>query len=1299
MNKVVSTLLTGVSCIVLAHLNRVQADYASTVTGLNPVAYYRFNTTNAVPLEHAAVNQGSLGSAVDGEYQTMALSRGLPGAIAGDPNTAAATGGASRIVVPHNAAYNPEGAFTLEAWLNPGNDAAVLTAALNAAHMADPRSGWILYQNGTEGWSFRMFNQSGTASALELAGGGPVAINTWHHVVITYNGTTATLFVNGAEAATGEPVGSPKAYVANTDGPFVIGGRSDFAATYAWKGAADEVAIYATALSASAVAEHYQNAKNAARTQPYSALILSGNPALYLRLDEPALQLPVALNSGSWGAAANGVFLPGTSTAVPALQKAASPGFESTNIAAGFDGISGIVQTPAWNLNTDTATMMAWVKRDGLQQARAGILHQRSANSLATGMAFSDDGRSLSYCWEDKAETYNFNPGFVVPDQTWTFVAVTVSPETSVLYMGTANGLQAATNSYYNYPHDFSGTTVEIGSDNLNDTRLLRGAIDEFAIFDKTLAYEEVDRIFKAALPAVLGVTRTPAQDPVYEGLAVTFQAAVNGAAPSYQWLKDGAVIPGATSAALNLTDVTTASSGEYAVTATTGGQTLTSLAQVLNVVHSEPIITQAPASAVRMINGAAQFSATIQGSHPFTYQWKKDAAVLPGATAPTLLLTDLQSSDAGDYTLVVTNPYGSAEASASLTLLTPSKLASAVTDLGPVGYWRLDETTGATASDYWGGRDGTYNTGSTLGATGPRPSAFGGFDAANTAVQLDGSSGKVVIPSLNLNAASLTIAGWIYPDGVQADYAGVIFSRGSSVSGLDFKGTTEQIGYHWNDTSETHQWDSGLYPVQSQWNFIALVVEPTQGTMYLDAGTGLQISVNTVAHGAANLDGTFQLGQDGTASRLFKGMIDEVVIYDRALSTAEITALRGVAFTGNVSPAAARFVTQPKSQSIMAGSILNLSAKVTGSVPLSYQWQKNGVDIPGAVRSSLNLGAAAVSNTGTYRLVVTQGTTPLTSSEAIVTVNPVPTHLNIPADLVLHLKFDGNYQDASGRNNNGTAQGAPQIVAGKIGSGALRVNTVVTDGYVAEANFVTLGSPADLQLGGSANFSVAFWTKFSGVLGDLPFLCNNINSYGGPGFVFAPSYETGSWSWSLNDGVGEKAWPGVAAQYGNDAGYADTLNDGQWHHLTFVVDRASDVTTYVDGEKVHAKSIAGLEFNPDTGLPINIGQGANSDYAVGGVFEMDDLGVWRRALSEFEAQAIYVVGNGYGRSFDTEGPATVTLGCERTAAGIVLTWSAGILESADNINGAWTPVPGVSAPTCTVNPTEIHKFYRVKVQ
>jgi hypothetical protein len=94
----------------------------------------------------------------------------------------------------------------------------------------------------------------------------------------------------------------------------------------------------------------------------------------------------------------------------------------------------------------------------------------------------------------------------------------------------------------------------------------------------------------------------------------------------------------------------------------------------------------------------------------------------------------------------------------------------------------------------------------------------------------------------------------------------------------------------------------------------------------------------------------------------------------------------------------------------------------------------------------------------------------------------------------------------------------------------------------------------------------------------------------------------------------------------------------------------------------------------------------------------MDDLGIWRRTLNHYEAQAIYVVGQNHGQSFDSKAVAEVKVQITRTTAGVELTWSSGTLESSDQINGAFTTVNGATSPF-KVEPANGNKFYRVKVQ
>ena len=984
---------------------------------------------------------------------------------------------------------------------------------------------------------------------------------------------------------------------------------------------------------------------------------------------------------------------------LPGPQMPAVTGFETTNHAAGFNGLNGSVTLPGLPLNSDTVTMVCWLKRNGVQSARAGIMHNRKVSTpevKATGLGFQDDGLHLSYNWEDQGTTYTYNPGFVPPDQAWTFYAVTIAPDAQIMYMGTAAGLVAGTNTFTISPHDFSGTTLELGWDNYQTTRIFNGQIDEFAMFDKTLTSAQIASLFNAALPAILSLTRTPA-DPVYEGMTVTLQPLVAGTAPiTYQWRVGGLPLTGKTNASLVLNGVTTANSGDYDVQVTTGGKTLTSPVSHLAVITSPPILTRVPASAVRFINTRASFACAAIGSQPLTYQWKHDGAVMAGATSPTLALTDLQPADAGQYTVVVNNPLGTTQAVANLTLMTPYKYSAAVVDASPVGYWRLDETNGTAVYDYWGGADGTASALLvTNNLPGPRPATFAGFESTNRAYYFGGGVGQVKVPALSLNKANVTIVAWIKPHGTQVAYAGIVFSRGGTASGLDYNDVTGDLGYHWNDTSSSYTWDSGLPPADDQWNFVALVIEPTQATMYLDngTGTGLQSAVNPVTHGAASFADPLYIGvDDPNGSRGFVGLIDEVAVYDRSLSVEEITALRAAGVAGTYTPTPVSIVQQPRSQAILTGSSYTFTAKAAGSLPLTYQWKKNSQDLPGAIRSSLAFPNAVETNSGTYQLVVSQGATKVSTTSATLAVNPPPAYINVSNNLVLHLKFDGDYKDSSGRNNNGTNIGATAFVAGKVGTGALHYSTVLSGGAVAEANYVSLGTPADLAIGSGQNFSAAFWIKFTGAPGDLPYLGNTINSYGDPGINFASSWGEGSWSWYISDQAAA-GWAGL----GLYSPIKDNLNDGQWHHLVHVFDRPYEAATYLDGVKVDTTPIAtGVTWDLNTPNEWEIGQANGGTYAVEGNFQIDDLGFWRRALTEYEAQGIYLVGGQYGRSFDTTAPPSVTLTITRNGGNLDLSWTSGTLLQSTNVTGNYTPVPGATPPLYHASPTNSATFFRV---
>src|SRR5258708_10124242 len=83
---------------------------------------------------------------------------------------------------------------------------------------------------------------------------------------------------------------------------------------------------------------------------------------------------------------------------------------------------------------------------------------------------------------------------------------------------------------------------------------------------------------------------------------------------------------------------------------------------------------------------------------------------------------------------------------------------------------------------------------------------------------------------------------------------------------------------------------------------------------------------------------------------------------------------------------------TQPANHTVTAGQTATFTVVAAGTAPLSYQWQKNGVNIAGATSGSYTTPATTTSDSGsTFRVVVTNTAGTATSSAATLTVNPVP--------------------------------------------------------------------------------------------------------------------------------------------------------------------------------------------------------------------------------------------------------------------------------------------------------------------
>ena len=111
--------IVAVAFLVFTAINSTRADYASTVSGYSPLAYWRFNETVATPPLNTVSNFGSLGSTANG-YAVNGAIKGEAGIVGSsvrftNPANAIEFSG-SKIDVPFNAPLNSAPPFSIEFW-------------------------------------------------------------------------------------------------------------------------------------------------------------------------------------------------------------------------------------------------------------------------------------------------------------------------------------------------------------------------------------------------------------------------------------------------------------------------------------------------------------------------------------------------------------------------------------------------------------------------------------------------------------------------------------------------------------------------------------------------------------------------------------------------------------------------------------------------------------------------------------------------------------------------------------------------------------------------------------------------------------------------------------------------------------------------------------------------------------------------------------------------------------------------------------------------------------------------------
>ncbi|HMN41016.1 MAG TPA: GC-type dockerin domain-anchored protein [Phycisphaerales bacterium] len=165
-------------------------------------------------------------------------------------------------------------------------------------------------------------------------------------------------------------------------------------------------------------------------------------------------------------------------------------------------------------------------------------------------------------------------------------------------------------------------------------------------------------------------ITGQPAPQSACVGDNVSLTVTATGPGLSYQWRLGGADVPGATSATIAFNPAALSDSGPYDCIVTGPCGPVTSDPATVTICETAAI-TADPSPATTCAGGSAMFTVSASGAG-LSYQWRKNAAPLPGQTSPSLTIGPASASDAGVYDCVVNTCCNAAtSAGASLTVCT----------------------------------------------------------------------------------------------------------------------------------------------------------------------------------------------------------------------------------------------------------------------------------------------------------------------------------------------------------------------------------------------------------------------------------------------------------------------------------------------------------------------------------------------------------------------------------------------------------------------------------------------------
>ena len=461
-------------------------------------------------------------------------------------------------------------------------------------------------------------------------------------------------------------------------------------------------------------------------------------------------------------------------------------------------------------------------------------------------------------------------------------------------------------------------------------------------------------------------------------GTSVDFSVAFAGTPPlSLQWSKNNVPIPGAVAETYSLTNVVLADAGDYVLVVTNLQGGATSLIATLNVGYPPVFVTQ-PISQTNVLGGAVTFVGSVTGTAPVSLQWQKSGFALSRESNETLTLTNLQSAHMGSYALYAGNLFGWTISSNAVLNLEGLPPWASLRD-GLVAYYPFD----GNASDASGGGIELANVGAVLGND--------RFSNPSKSFWFDGTSDYMssILPFPLTGPTPRTVSLWCYTTKVGSPGALVYWGNSSGVGALSGLIVWDsRVVLHGNGSEAwsvtdlihvskwyhvTYTYSSSIYEARLYVDGVSVPLSVAAGQAAWDTASGSHLGIGR------DLIVPISLGDNWRIP--WSGSIDEVRIYNRALSSNEVAQL--YAYEADVPI----IIAQPQARIVTQGSAVSFGVTAKAENPLSYQWSRDDVPITAATNATLFIPDVQPLQVGLYAVAISNAFTGVVSEPAALAV------------------------------------------------------------------------------------------------------------------------------------------------------------------------------------------------------------------------------------------------------------------------------------------------------------------------